>query len=73
MSDAHAAELDQHEAEILEVLDRDVAILISSTRWEKHLVRGVVALVGEVTTDQSVARRWVKALGAADSGDEGAA
>ena len=43
------------------------------TRWEKHLVRGVVALVGDVTTDQSVAQRWIRARRPADSGDEGAA
>ena len=41
-------------------------------RWEKRLMRGAVALVGEVTTDQSVARMWAEVLQAADSGDTGA-
>ena len=40
------------------------------TRWEKRLVQGACALVGEVTTDPNVARMWVEALQAADSGDE---
>ena len=42
------------------------------THWEKRLVRGVVALVGEVTTDPGIARLWVKAL-QSEASDEGAA
>ena len=44
-----------------------------STRWEKRLFRGTVALVGEVTTDRRIARTWVEALQAAESADEGPA
>ena len=42
-----------------------------SREWRP--VRGPGALVGEVTTDPNVARMWVEALQAADSGDEGVA
>ena len=46
----------------------------SHRRWEKRLCfGGACALVGEVTTDPSVARMWVEALLGSDSGDEGAA
>ena len=43
------------------------------TRWEKRLVQGACALVGEVTTDATQARLWVETLEPADSGDKGAA
>ncbi len=46
----------------------------SHWRWEKRLgFGGACALVGEVTTDPSVARIWVEALQAVESADEGPA